>query len=110
MNNNLFRLFVVAGFGFLAALLLLIGVAQHDENLLAPANFLMAMVTAAVYLLPTAVAVYRDCESRVWIVLLNIFLGWTIVGWIIALSWANGGKIRPIPPAGHPPTHPLPTR
>jgi len=39
-----------------------------------------------------------------WIVLLDIFAGWTILGWIAALGWANGGKTRTLPPA-----HPLPT-
>lgn len=110
MTDNLFRLVVFAGFGFLALLLLLVGLAEHDQNLLAPVNFIMTLVMVGVYLLPTIVALYRDCESRVWIVLLNILLGWTIAGWIVALSWANGGKTRPLPPAGHPPAPPLPTR
>ena len=110
MNDNLFRLFMIAGFGFLALLLLLIGLARHDENLLAPVNFIMGLVMVGVYLLPTIIALYRDCESRLWIILLDILLGWTIIGWFVALSWANGGKTRPLPPAGHPPSHPLPTR
>jgi hypothetical protein len=110
MTGNLFRLFMLAGFGFLALLLLLIGLARNDENLLAPGNFILALVLIGVYLIPSVVALYRDCESRIWIVLLNVLLGWTILGWLAALGWANGGQTRQLPPSGHPPTHPLPTR
>lgn len=108
--TNLFRLFMAAGLVFLGLVLLLIGLARHDQNLLAPANFVMFLIIVAVYLLPALLALYRDCESLLWIVLLDVFLGWTLVGWIVALGWANAGRTRPLPPAGHPPSHPLPTR
>ena len=110
MDSKLFRLIMIAGFGFLALLLLLVGLAEHVENLLGPVNFLMALVMLGIYLLPTIVAIYRGCQSCVWIVVVNVLLGWTIIGWFVALSWANSGKIRPLPPSGHPPTHPQPTR
>jgi hypothetical protein len=107
--NNLFRLFMVAGLCFLALLVLLVGLAREDENLLAPMNFFMFLAIFAVYLLPTALAFYRDCESTLWIAMLNVFLGWTVLGWVLALGWANSGKTRPLPPTGHPPSHPLPS-
>lgn len=110
MSDNQFRLSMIAGFVFLALLLLLVSLAEHNENLLAPVNLIMSLVMVCIYLLPSVLAFYRDCESRLWIVLLNVLLGWTIIGWLVALGWANGGKIRPLPPSGHPPTHPLPTR
>ena len=110
MKDGLLRLFLAAGLGFLAVLLVLISLARHNESLLGPLDFFMAAVILAIYLLPAIVAVYRDCASVVWIVLLNILTGWTILGWIAALGWANGGKPRTLPPAGHPPAHPLPTQ
>lgn len=109
MNNNLFRLFMAVGLCFLALLLLLVSLARHDENLLAPLNFFMFLVLVAVYLLPAVLAFYRECESALWITLIDVFLGWTLFGWIIALGWASGGKTRLLPPTGHPPSHPLPS-
>jgi hypothetical protein len=40
--------------------------------------------------------------------LVNVFLGWTILGWFVALGWAASGQIRkPGHPIGTPPTHPV---
>jgi hypothetical protein len=40
------------------------------------------------YFLPSIVALVRGKRDSVSVVLLNIFLGWTLVGWVIALVWA----------------------
>jgi hypothetical protein len=48
----------------------------------------------AVYLLPTIVAALRHAKSMVGIVLLNVLLGWTFIGWIIALIWSLTGKTQ----------------
>lgn len=40
------------------------------------------------YFLPTILAVIRRKSSAVGIFLLNLFLGWTLIGWIGALIWA----------------------
>ncbi|MGA7859256.1 MAG: superinfection immunity protein [Terracidiphilus sp.] len=42
----------------------------------------------ALYLLPTIVASARHLYCRTGIVLLNVFLGWTFIGWVAALIWA----------------------
>lgn len=47
------------------------------------------------YLLPTVIAFKRGHRSKGGIAVLNILLGWTILGWIIALIWSftdPGGK------------------
>jgi hypothetical protein len=41
-----------------------------------------------IYLLPWFVAVRRDHHNRMAIGVLNLLVGWTILGWIIALIWA----------------------
>ena len=41
-----------------------------------------------IYFLPGIVAHIRDHHQVNAIVLLNIFLGWTLLGWVIALVWA----------------------
>ena len=40
------------------------------------------------YLLPTAIAVGRKRANTGAIFVLNLFLGWTIIGWVVALTWA----------------------
>lgn len=107
--NNLFRLFVAAGVSAAALLVLFVGLARHDADLLAPLNLLLFVIALAVYLFPTALAVYRDCTSAWWIAVVNIFLGWTIFGWFIAAGWAAGGKVKAGAPIPGPKSHPLPT-
>ena len=45
-----------------------------------------------IYLIPTFVAYNRQHPQRVFIMLLNLFLGNTLVGWIAALIWAKSGR------------------
>jgi hypothetical protein len=40
------------------------------------------------YFLPSIVALARSKRDIAAIVLLNLFLGWTIIGWVVALVWA----------------------
>jgi hypothetical protein len=40
------------------------------------------------YFLPSIVALGRSKRDITGIVLLNFFLGWTMIGWVVALVWA----------------------
>jgi hypothetical protein len=40
------------------------------------------------YFLPWIIAMFRDHHQRSAIALLNLFLGCTFVGWVIALVWS----------------------
>ena len=40
------------------------------------------------YLIPTFVAHSRDQPNATAITIINVALGWTLVGWIVALVWA----------------------
>lgn len=40
------------------------------------------------YFLPSIVALARSKRDLAGIVLLNFFLGWTMIGWVVALVWA----------------------
>lgn len=51
--------------------------------------FLLAL---GVYFLPCVVAASRDCKASVGIGIVNLFLGWTFVGWGVALAWAACGE------------------
>ena len=40
------------------------------------------------YFLPSIVALARSKRDLFAIFLLNLFLGWSVIGWIVALVWA----------------------
>ena len=40
------------------------------------------------YLLPFSIALIRGTRNLAAIFLLNFFLGWSIIGWIVAAIWA----------------------
>ncbi len=40
------------------------------------------------YFLPSIIALARNKRDITAIVLLNFFLGWTMIGWVVALVWA----------------------
>lgn len=50
---------------------------------------LTLLVGFIAYFLPSIVAEFRGHPQRHAICVLNLFLGWTVLGWIIALIWAS---------------------
>ncbi len=46
------------------------------------------MVLMLVYLLPTLIAAARRTQNRIAILSLNLLLGWTLIGWVVALVWS----------------------
>ena len=54
----------------------------------------MFVLLIAFYLLPTIVANSRKVYRTGGIVALNLFLGWTVLGWIIALVWAFSAETQ----------------
>lgn len=77
---------LVAGFLF-STLLGLIGFSRNPMTDVI--WFLLPFVLIGVYFLPTIVANYRKKKNYNAIMLVNIFLGWTFLGWVIALVWAT---------------------
>jgi hypothetical protein len=49
----------------------------------------------ACYFLPGIVAAYRNHHSAAAIMWLNLFLGWTLLGWVGALVWAFAAVNKP---------------
>ncbi len=43
----------------------------------------------AMYFLPSIIALARSKRDILAIFLLNLFLGWSVIGWIVALVWAS---------------------
>lgn len=52
----------------------------------------MLIVGFLIYFLPTIVALSRGHLSALAIFLLNLFLGWTLIGWLLALIWSCTGN------------------
>lgn len=53
------------------------------------ANELGALVLFSLfYFIPSIISVYRHKKNGCAISVFNLFLGWTVIGWIIALVWA----------------------
>lgn len=46
------------------------------------------------YWLPTIIAIARQAHSALGVFLLNLFLGWTVLGWVIALLWSLAADNR----------------
>lgn len=63
---------------------------MHDTS---PAAFLLGMIFLVIILglsfLPTIIAFKRRHPQKVPILLVNFFLGWTFIGWIVALVWST---------------------
>ena len=53
-------------------------------------SLLLFLFAAAFYLLPWVVAKLRKSNRTAQIAIITIFLGWTGIGWIIALIMAVG--------------------
>lgn len=49
---------------------------------------LLIIVALWAYLMPTIIAEIRQAKHETGIVIVNLFLGWTLIGWIGALLWA----------------------
>ena len=49
---------------------------------------ILLLLIVAIYMLPTLVAYARDIPQRHIITVLNIILGWTLIGWVVCFLWA----------------------
>ena len=48
----------------------------------------------AFYFLPSIIALIRKHRNESAIAILNLFLGWTFIGWVIALVWAFTADVK----------------
>jgi hypothetical protein len=48
----------------------------------------LGVAAFVLHFLPTFVAGSRHVANFWWILLINFFFGWTLIGWIAALIWA----------------------
>lgn len=50
---------------------------------------LLVILGTIMYLIPTFIAAGRKHSNSTAIFIVNLFFGWTFIGWIIALIWAS---------------------
>lgn len=79
---------------------------------------LIVAIAGGLYFLPWIVAHRRGNLNKGAVAVVDIFLGWTFVGWVVALAMAFGGTVAPAalrsapravpgcPVIGHPCPHP----
>jgi hypothetical protein len=53
-----------------------------------PTELAVVGLLALLYWTPSVVAYRRGHRNAAAILALNLFLGWTVLGWIVALVWA----------------------
>lgn len=53
-----------------------------------PRSLAVVFISLVAYLLPAITAWYRSHHNAMAIGMLNLLLGWTVIGWIGALIWA----------------------
>lgn len=57
-------------------------------------SYFYAVIFAFFYFLPAINAFYRKHPQAVPIAIVNVFLGWTLIGWVIALAWSYGRSAK----------------
>jgi RsiW-degrading membrane proteinase PrsW (M82 family) len=64
-------------------------VVNLDESIKAALSLLFFILAFCVYFLPAIIAKTRKHKNTIPIELVNIFFGWTLLGWVIALIWST---------------------
>jgi uncharacterized membrane protein len=55
----------------------------------------LLIALAVLYFLPTAIVGIRDkAEGGFGIFIINLLLGWTVIGWLVCFIWACSGRTR----------------
>lgn len=56
--------------------------------------WLFVIAVCLLYFFPTLIANWRKHRNENAILLLNLFFGWTVLGWIGSLIWAVTDNVR----------------
>lgn len=51
-------------------------------------ELLLVVLIFAFYFLPSLIAFLRNHKNKLAIFLLNLLLGWTVLGWVVSLVWS----------------------
>jgi hypothetical protein len=71
------------------AIKFIIGAIESPSSLRAGAIIsLLTMLISILYFLPSFIADQKKQQNFSSILIMNLFLGWSIIGWVLALTWA----------------------
>jgi hypothetical protein len=59
-------------------------------------GLILLLILAGMYFLPTIVAFNRNRHNKGAIFVLNLFLGWTVLGWVVSMVWAVSSSQPPV--------------
>lgn len=54
----------------------------------------LLLLAFCLYFLPALIGRKRGVCGAGWLTFLNLFTGWTVLGWIVLLLWAVAGQTR----------------
>jgi hypothetical protein len=57
-------------------------------------TMLFTLISITAYFMPVIVSVGRKHKNQLSIAVLNLLVGWTILGWIVAIVWACTDNVR----------------
>lgn len=60
-----------------------------------------AIALLVLYFLPTLLAALRRSKRGWGVMVINVFLGWTFIGWVVALAWAVSSDRQERPTKPH---------
>lgn len=59
-------------------------------------GLILLLILAGMYFLPTIIAFNRNRHNKGAIFVLNLFLGWTVLGWVVSMVWAVSSSQPPV--------------
>jgi hypothetical protein len=69
--------------------------AQDAGTAIGVGLLILMMIGLIGYVIPTIIALARRHPKKGPIILVNLLLGWSVVGWIVALVWAFSSNQPP---------------
>ncbi len=72
----------------IAATLGLVGQSDSENAGGAIGSLILLGLLVAFYAVPSVIAIARDHHNKLPIILVNVFLGWSCIGWVAALVWS----------------------
>ncbi len=71
--------------------------AQSDGLPAGGVGVFVLLFGAGLYFIPAIVAVIRKVPNIGSVIVVNLFLGWTLIGWVVALAMAARSAPQPPP-------------
>ncbi|WP_394748437.1 superinfection immunity protein [Spongiimicrobium salis] len=66
------------------------------EEFVSNLPIIILIVIVLFYFLPSIIALFRAKPNTIAIMALNLFLGCTLVGWVVALVWSLSANSKPV--------------